>query len=598
MTPLFKNLVEMQQHSCKENAHRKIYGTKQDDGQFVWTTYGEFGRAVDDFRGGLAGLGITRGDKVAIISANCVEWAVGCYATYGLGGQYVPMYESQKLEEWVYIIKDSGARILLVKDPEVFGQVKALVDEIPGLEYVIPLYEDASAAHDYPTLCCAGQERPIPAYIPHGEEPMGMVYTSGTTGNPKGVLLSHRSMITEIQSLMVLIRDTIPFSPEDRGLSFLPWGHIMGQLEEVHILIYNGFSSGLVRDLKEIGEDFKAIRPTKFFAVPRLYTKIHEGVLKKIGQKNVLIQALFHRGIKTIVRRNRGESVSPWDAAMAGLAQKLIFPKIRELFGGRLGMAFSGGAALNQSVVDFLEALGIPLFEGYGQTETTMAVTMNIPGCRRSGSVGKPIPNAVVKIDTSISDTPEGEGEILVYGPLLMLGYHNLPEETARTIDPDGGCRTGDIGWFDKDGFLHLTGRIKEMYKLENGKYVSPGPLEEELKLSPYINQAMISGRNQRYNIVIVTPEEAELEAWAKAKGLDTSSEAWKTSPGVQCLFEDEVKRLSQGFKGYEIPRKVKLVWDEWSVENALLTPTLKLRRRRVAGKYQSLIDKMYEGGI
>ena len=594
MARLFRNLVEMQQDACKLYGPRKMYGTKQGDGRFAWTTYGEFGQAVDDFRGGLSSLGMGWGDKIAIISPNCVEWAVGCYAAYGLGAQYVPMYESQTLGEWAYIITDSGSRILLVKTPEIFDRVSPLVHEIPNLEYVIPLYKDLSSDFDYPRLCALGRELSVPALLPAGEDPMGMIYTSGTTGKPKGVLLSHRSMITEIQSLMELARDTIPFGPGDRSLSFLPWGHLMGQLEEVHLLIYNGYSAALVRDIGEILDDLKQVRPTKFFAVPRLYTRFHEGVLKRIQKKHDVIQALFHRGIDAIVRQNRGEVVSVLDRCVALLAEKLFFSRIRELFGGRLGVAFSGGAALNESVVDFLEALGIPLFEGYGQTETTVAVTMNVPGRRRAGSVGKPIPNARVKIDTSIGHTREGEGEIVVYGPLLMLGYHNLPEETAATIGPDGGCRTGDIGRFDEDGFLYLTGRIKEIYKLENGKYVSPGPLEEELKLSPYINQALVTGVNRRFNVALLTPEEEALKSWAEETGLDTSKETWKKAPQVMDLFGAEVEKYASNFKKFEIPGQFKLVWDEWSVDNALLTPTLKLKRRQILEKYQPLIDQMY----
>jgi len=223
-----------------------------------------------------------------------------------------------------------------------------------------------------------------------------------------------------------------------------------------------------------------------------------------------------------------------------------------------------------------------------------MAVTLNVPGCRRTGSVGKPIPHAIVKIDTTISDTREGEGEIVAYGPLLMLGYHNLPDETAATIGQDGGCRTGDIGRFDEDGFLYLTGRIKEIYKMENGKYVSPGPLEEELKLSPYINQALISGTNQRYNVAIITPEEEEVKAWAEENGLNTGDNNWKAAPELLTLFEQEIEKYSALFKKFEKPKKFQLVWDDWSIENALLTPTLKLKRRQVTLKYQPLIDSMY----
>lgn len=596
MDRAFQNLVEMQQHACRIHSHRKMYGTKGDDGQFTWTTYGQFGEAVDRFRSGLARLGISRGDKVAVISGNCVEWAVGCYAVYGLAAHYVPMYESQKREEWAYILEDSGARVLLVKRPEIAGELAGLVDEIPGLERIIPLYDDPGMEWSYPKLCGYGAQHPVPAVQPGPEEPMGLIYTSGTTGNPKGVILSHRSMITEIRALMDAAAND-PFTPEDRGLSFLPWGHLMGQLQEVHILIYTGFSSGLVRDINEIVEDLSAVRPTLFFAVPRLYTRLYEGVMKNIREKSRLIQALFSAGINGAVRMNRQGAATPWDRVVTGLARRLVFSRIRELFGGRLRMAFSGGAALNENVVEFLDAIGIPVYEGYGQTETTMAVTMNVPGLRKSGSVGRPIPNARVEIDTTVVDTDNGEGEIVVSGPLLMLGYHNLPEETAATIGPDGGCRTGDIGRFDADGFLHLTGRIKEIYKLENGKYVSPGPLEEELKLSPYINQALVFGLNRPYNVAVITPEETAVREWAASNNINTDDPAWQESPAIQQLFQQEIEKCSARFKKFETPRQFKLVWEEWSVDNALLTPTLKLKRRQVTRRFQAEIETLYDVG-
>lgn len=593
MTPKFRNLVEMQQHSCGVNSHRRMYGTKQADGSFTWTTYAEFQSAADRFRGGLSALGIGRGDKVAVISSNCVEWVVGCYATYGLAAHYVPMYESQKLEEWIYIIRDSGAKALLVKNPEIFERVAHLTDEIADLVHIIPLYEDMARDCDYPGLLALGDAGPVPAVSPDPEEPMGLIYTSGTTGNPKGVILSHRSMITEIESLMAVAAGD-PFTPDDRGLSFLPWGHLMGQLQEVHILIYVGFSSGLVRDINEIPDDLARVRPTLLFAVPRLYTKLYEGVKHTIEAKNALIRALFATGLKTTLVRNQGQKVGVVDSLTASVARRLVFTRIRELFGGRLRMAFSGGAALNESVVEFLEGIGIPLFEGYGQTETTMAVTMNVTGCRRQGSVGKPIPNADVRIDTRVSDTREDEGEIVVYGPLLMLGYHNMPGETSATIGPDGGCRTGDIGRFDPDGFLYLTGRLKEIYKLENGKYVSPGPLEEELKLSPYINQALITGVNRRYNVAVLTPEIDAVRAWARENGVDTSDPGWRSTPEIIALFQSEITAWSKDFKGFERPGRFRLVWDDWSVENDLLTPTLKLKRRQVTRKYREVIEAMY----
>lgn len=590
----FTNLVEMQQYSCRIHSNRKMYGTKSDDKTYSWTSYGDFALAVDRFRGGLAHLGVTQGDKVAVISNNCVEWAVGCYAAYGLCAHYVPMYESQTIEDWTYIIRDSGAKLLLVKNKAIFDRITHLIEEIPSLERVIPLFEDKSEEYCYGSLGKIGSDQPVPALFPDAEEPMGLIYTSGTTGDPKGVILTHKNMITEVQSLYQAFAADPPVS-SDRSLSFLPWGHLMGQLEEVHILLYGGFSTGLVRDINEIIEDLSLVRPTIFFAVPRLYTKLYDGVMKNIEQKNKAIQALFASGLKGAARMNQGSKIGVWDAFLTRLAKRLVFGRIKQLFGGRLRMAFSGGAALNENVVEFLSGLDIPLNEAYGLTETTMAVTLNTPIKRKQGSVGTPVPNSIIKIDTNISDTKEGEGEIVAYGPLLMKGYHNLPDETAGAFGPDGGFRTGDLGRIDEDGFLFVTGRIKELYKLENGKYISPAPLEEELKLSPYINQALITGANQQYNVVLVTPEEEAIKTFAREQGINVNQPDWKDSPLIETLFEQEIEKQSLSFKGFEKPRKFKILWDDWSVENALLTPTLKLKRIPITQKYQEIIDTLYD---
>ena len=591
MAQSFQNLVEMQENSCRLFKDRPIFGTKTDDG-FDWITYGQFAALVDDLRGGLARLGIARGEKVAVISGNCVEWAVGCYATYGVGGHYVPMYESQKLSEWEYIIRDSNARLLFVKSPEIYEQVKHLPETLPDLEFVVPMFDAPKLELTYVQLMETGRENPVPALELPSEETMGLIYTSGTTGNPKGVVLTHSNMLTEIISL-VKVFEKMMLIPEDVGLSFLPWGHLMGQLEEVHILIYCGFSTGLVRDIKEIPQDLADVKPSLFFGVPRLYTKLYERIIQAIDEKPAVIQWLFHHGIQGNVVPG-GETPSFIDRMAHGLAKRILFPKIRAIFGGRLRLAFSGGAALNESVVAFFDAVGIPIYEGYGMTETTMAVTMNSPEGRKLGSVGKMIPNAKVVIDQGLDDMKPGEGEILAYGPLVMKEYHNLPDETQACFTGDGGYRTGDVGRMDEEGFLYLTGRIKEIYKLENGKYVSPGPLEEELKFSPYINQVLIAGQNQRYNIALITPEMEPLLEYAQSAGLDTSTDEWQKSGAIQALFEKEIETYSANFKKFERPGRFRIIWEDWSQDTRLITPTLKLKRRQITQRYSQEIEGLY----
>ncbi len=586
----FQNLVEMQRNACQVHHKRKMYGTKLGK-SYIWTTYGEFGRLVDEFRGGLASLGVSRGDKVAVIANNCVEWAVGAYAVYGLGAHYVPMYESQKMEDWQYIIRDSGSNVLLVTNPEIYGKTVGLTGEIGHLSHVIPMFEDGSDI-SYTQLCKTGRDNPKPVCSPDQEEPMGLIYTSGTTGNPKGVILSHKNLLTELDALDQ-VADGL-FSPEDRGLSFLPWGHLMGQIQEVHLLLYNGYSSGLVKDINEIAEDFALVRPTIFFSVPRLFNKIYDGVYQKMKARGGLIFSLFLNAIQFHQKAFRGESLGVTEKIRLGLAQKLIFSKIRKLFGDRLRLSFSGGASLSKEVAEFMDCIGVPVYEGFGQTETTMAVTMNTPGGRKLGSVGRPVPHAKVILDTSVESTAEGEGEIVVYGSLIMKGYHNLPEETRKTIDEDGGLRTGDLGRFDEDGYLYLTGRIKEIYKLENGKYISPSPMEEVLKNSPFINQVMIAGANRLNNVALIIPEELAVRNFAQEQNMDMDKPGWQKDPRIYQLIEKEVDIFSRSFKKFERLARFELIWDEWSPENGLLTPTLKLKRRLIMERYQELIDKLH----
>ncbi len=588
MTASFKNLVEIQQYACRTHPERDMYGTRGDQ-EFTWITYGEFGQQVDEFRGGLASLGVSRADKVAIISSNCVQWAVSAYATYGLSAHFVAMYESQEPAEWEYILRDSGSKVLIVRNEEIYKKVTGFLKEIETLEHILPIFDCPPAPADMARLQDIGRNSPVAVLNPEPDEPMGLIYTSGTTGNPKGVILSHQNLVTEIEALASIGAEVL--MPEDRGLSFLPWGHLMGQIQEVHLLMFIGFSSALVRDINEITTDLTLARPTLFFSVPRLFNKIFEKVTGKIQTRGKLIRALYERGLAGA----RGEKGGLLDTLYRKLADVLIFRKIRTLFGGRLRYAISGGAALNPEVIEFLDCIGLTVLEGYGLTETTMAVTLNVPGARKTGSVGRQIPNARVTIDTSVTDTHPGEGEIIVYGPLVMQGYHNLPEETHRAIDSDGGFRTGDIGRFDEDGFLYLTGRIKEIYKLENGKYVSPSPLEEKLKMSPYIAQALITGANRLYNIVLLIPELEAIEEYAQNIGLDVDKPGWQANPAIENLYAADVEKYSTDFKGFEKPAKFKVLWDDWSIENGFLTPTLKLKRRQITEKYREVIDQLYQ---
>lgn len=585
------NLVDMQREACARHGDRPMYGTKTDSG-FRWLSFAEFARRVDDLRGGLAVLGVGPGDRVAVIAGNCVEWVVAAYATYGRRAQFVPMYAQQHPDEWRYILTDSEAKILFVRDRATWERMKSLPGEIPTLHRVIHLDEAAQGVDGYGTLLDIGRGTPPAPLVPTADEPMGLTYTSGTTGRPKGVVLSHGNIMHEIDS----VDDAFDMTAEDRSLAFLPWGHLLGQLTEVHFLIHKGYSAGIVRDTAEIGDDLKTVQPTIFFGVPRIFSRIHDGVAAKVAAKGGLAKKLFDAGLRVAAARQDGRPVALGDRAAAAIAERLVFAKVRAGLGGRLRYAICGAAALGRDVSAFMDCVGVPVYEGYGLTETTVAVAVNTRAGRRPGSVGKPLRHAQITLDTRLgrAEGDPGEGEILVHGPQIMLGYHHRPDETQAVRTADGGLRTGDLGRFDTDGYLFVTGRIKEIFKLENGKYVAPGPLEERLCASPAIAQAMVYGENRAATVAVVVPDPAALADLARREGVDLLQPGWSADQRVRGWIEAEVKKRSADFKGYERPVKVLIAENEWTVANGFMTPTLKIKRARVVEAFRPAIDAAY----
>ncbi|MBI4964424.1 MAG: AMP-binding protein [Desulfomonile tiedjei] len=587
----FNNLVDVQQASCARYGAREMFGEKGADG-YRWVTFGEFGEMVDQMRAGLASLGVGHEDKVAVIANNCVRWAVSAYATYGLRAQFVAMYESQPLDEWKFILRDSEAKVLLVRSPQIAQRVKGFVQDVETLEALVCLDGEADGAYSYADLIRRGKRNPVPSMKPSPDEPFGLIYTSGTTGNPKGVILTHNNLITQMES----VEDLLDLSPEDRSLSFLPWGHLMGQIVEVHLVVYKGFSAAIVPDPMKIIEDFSLIRPTIFFSVPKLLNRFHEVVLGAIHKKGGLAKLLFDKCMTARAQLREGRDIGLKDRVTVAVADRLVMSKIRDRFGGRLRWMTSGGAALSRELIEFMECLGLSVYEGYGLTETTMALTFNTKDERRIGSVGKPVKAARVVLDKSVEGARENEGEIVAYGPLITVGYHKLPELFAESLTEDGGFRTGDLGRFDDDGYLYVTGRIKELYKMTNGRYVAPSLLEEQLKQSRYVAHAMIFGDNRPYNIVFIVPEMEAMGDFAQDQGLDLGRKGWERSDPVQALFKKEIDTFCGDFKTYEKPMKAVVITDDWTQENGLLTPTLKLKRRKLVDMYSELIAEQYTG--
>jgi long-chain acyl-CoA synthetase len=582
------SLVDLLETSAEKFGPRELFGTKTGS-QWVYSTYSRIKKLVDDLRGGLASLGVGPGDKVGIIANNRVEWAVAAYATYGLGAAFVPMYESQLVKDWEFILRDSSVKVLFVSGPAVFEKTKEFVSTIATLEHIVVLSGEGNDL-SYKTLLQRGAERPVATVHPAENETASLLYTSGTTGNPKGVILSHGNIVSNLMA----VQSNLPFAGEDRSLAFLPWAHSFGYTAELHLLISIGASTGICESTDKIIEYLGEVKPTILFAVPRIFNRIYAGVEKQMAAKPAPIRALFRAGMKASIKRRSNKPLSIIEALTLALADRLVFAKVRGRFGGRMKYAVSGAAALAGEVAQFVDGLGITVYEGYGLTETSPIVSVNVPGRRKAGSVGPVIPGCRVVIDNAATGDPVN-GEIVVYGPNVMQGYFNHPTETAQVFTSDGGFRTGDMGHLDAEGFLFITGRIKEQYKLENGKYVVPGPLEEVLKLSPFVTNVMIYGDNKPFNVAVVVPNLENLRDWAKGQGLgDKTPEQLVADDRVRAKIKEEIDKVSADWKGYERVRSFTLVAEDFTQANDMLTPKLSVKRRNVLAKWGAQLQQLY----
>ena len=584
----FANLVELAEASVARFTARPLFGERGAAG-WQWMTYGEWQGHVDALRAGLAALGVQPGDRVGIVSRNSAAWAVAAYAAYGLGAAFVPMYEAQRPEDWEFILRDCGATVVLGRTPAIAAELDAMQPRLPSLRHVVVIEAGLDEPRSLALLEQHGRGQPVPPHHAEPEDLAGLVYTSGTTGFPKGVMLTHHNLTTNIESTVA----AFPIGSDDRTVSFLPWAHVYGQVCELHILIAVGASTAFNTETDNLLEDLREVKPTILVAVPRIFNKIHAGVRAQIERKPRVIRNLFEHGLAASVRRRRGEQLGLWDRLMCWVANLLVFATIRKKFGGRLKYAISASATLSRQVGEFVDGLGIEVYEGYGLTETSPVVAMNRPGHRKLGSVGLPIAGVTLSLDLERGDAP-GVGEIIVHGPNVMKGYHARPEENARAFTTDGGLRTGDLGTIDADGYLFITGRIKEQYKLENGKYVMPTPLEEQLTLSPFIKNVMLHGANRAYNVALVVIDEDRIRAWAVEHELELAADV-TTDERVRALVRDELERLGSRFRSFERPRDCVLTTSTFTVENGLLTPTLKLKRREVLARYGQALEALYD---
>lgn len=577
----------------------------------------QFFDEVRDLSLGLAALGVRPRDRVAILSDSRPEWVIGDLAALTAGAVTVPVYPTLPAGQVGYILAHSGARVVLAADEEQAAKVRASRGEAPGVEAVV-VFDPAppAAAAPPPNAAADASEAGLKEYslaevIERGhrrlttEEGLGriykeraqsvepdalatIIYMSGTTGRPKGVMLSHRNFLANV----VDVNRVIGISEDDTALSFLPLSHAF-ERTTVYLYLYNGATFIFAESLETVGRDMQQIRPTVMTGVPRVFEKLRARVIAAVAEAPRLRQALFAWaagvGHAAAGARLAGREPGLLTRIKAPIADRLVLSKIRARTGGRLRFVCSGSAPLSREVAEFLYAVGLPVLEGYGLTETAPVLTVNPLGAARIGTVGPPL--AQVKL--RIAD----DGEVLARGPNVMMGYYEDPQATAECIR-EGWFHTGDIGRLDDDGYLSITDRKKEILVTAGGKNVAPQPVEALLKRDPLVAEAMLVGDRRPYVSALLAPDAATLEQRLAASGAASGSlDDLVGRDDVRALFQAVVDQANAELAGFEQVKRFALLPAQFSVDTGELTPTLKLKRRVVAERWRDAIDGLYQDG-
>jgi long-chain acyl-CoA synthetase len=553
----------------------------------------EVAERVRQIAGGLARLGVSRGERVALLSENRPEWALADYACVTRGIVDVPIYPTLPAEQLPYLLNDSGAAAAFVSTRAQAEKVRSIRGECPGLKTVIGFDEDSADAADLtlgqlrdggppidPTAFDAAARAIQPSDL------LTLIYTSGTTGNPKGVMLTHDNL----HSNVLAARALNPITDADVVLSFLPLSHIFERMGD-YMFFAAGASINYVDSFDLVPIAMAETRPTIAMSVPRLYEKMYARVLENALAGGTLKKRIFfwaravaERWADDMLAGRQPSRLLAWRYA---IAQKLVFSKLKARTGGRLRFFVSGGAPLARDINKFFYAAGLTILEGYGLTETSPVIAVNSPEAFRIGTVGRVVDGVEVQI--------AADGEILTRGPHVMTGYYNQPQATAEAIDAEGWFHTGDIGTLE-DGFLAITDRKKDIIVTAAGKNIAPQPIENRIKTNKYVSQVVMIGDRRRFPVLIVVPNFEQLEKWAKIRNIIWTDRAQLLAmPTIQAKMEKEALGSLDGLASFETPKKLALLEHDFSVDSGELTPTLKVKRRVIDTRYKAMIDQLYD---
>ncbi|HEY2858905.1 MAG TPA: long-chain fatty acid--CoA ligase [Terracidiphilus sp.] len=535
--------------------------------------------------------GVEKGDRVAIIAENRWEWAITDFAILAIGAVDVPIYPTLTGDQIAELLRDSNARVAFVSTQKQLEKLDAVRAGTPLERVVIMDSADAPAgAVPFSELIAEadarGSERDLDFHdLLRSVEPgdlATLIYTSGTTGEPKGVMLTHGNIAANQNTCA----REFSFGPTDACISFLPLSHITARALD-YVMYARGAQVIYVSQFDRLPYAMKEVRPTVFVGVPRVYEKIRQEVERRSAispVKKKLLALAVQIGAKHIdTVYGADEPTSPlWK-----LANKLVYKKVQEAFGGRVRFLISGGAPLGVDTARWFASVGIAVWEGYGLTETSPVISLNSQPNHRLGSVGKPVPNIELKFSA--------DGELLVRGPFIFGGYWHKPEANAECFDAEGWFHTGDIGHLDNDGFLYITDRKKELLKTSGGKLVAPQPIENKLKISILVGQVALIGDKHKFVSALISPNFAALEDWARSNGLEGVTRAQLVADKrVYALYADLVRQVNAGLANFETIKRFRLVPDEWSQDTGELTPSMKLKRRVITERYAAVVSGIY----
>lgn len=575
-----------------KNNKTGIYSAVKRNGEWIETSLEDFQQMVEDLALGLYDLGVRKGDKVSLHAENSTEWLIVDQAVLSLGAAVVPIYTTQPGEQIKYILENSEAKVHFVSNDEVFSETKPLIKEVENIEAVISIFEtDHGKLKTFDEILELGHKR--------GEEEPNLfeklrkdvqpddlatlIYTSGTTGVPKGVMLTHNN----IASNALASYELFPFDPDDyenpKVLSYLPLAHMFERTAS-YIYAYCGVPPYYIEDVDEIIDDFAEVSPIYLVTVPRLLEKVVTGIKVRGQEFSGLKKQIYYWAV------NLAENYDPEDPPSKikwKIADKFVYAKVRELFGGKMIGFNVGGAALSPNIARFINGIGIYCGLGYGLTETSPVLTGPPKGELRIGSSGKPIADVEIKIAE--------DGEILAKGPCVMIGYFKMPDKTDEVIDEDGWFHTGDIGHVDEDGWLFVTDRKKSLFKLSTGKYVAPQPIENALVNSGFIEQAVVVGNGHKFCAALIVPNWDNMRKRFETTHHSFPEENPAENKYVIKRIQKEVDKVNKDLSKWEKVKKFTLLEDQFTIEEDEITPTLKLKRNVIYKKYSDTIDAIYE---